>query len=135
MITGLGRSPGEGERLPTSVFWPENSMDCIVHGVTKSWTQLSNFHFHLSNEQKLDVKLLQFLNKIYLRMQKPLPLEDKYAKSLQSCLTLCQPIDGSPPGSPIHGILQARVLECVAIMGVHKFFYLKNVSFFFKISK
>ena len=36
-------------------------------------------------------------------------------KSLQSCLTLCHPIDGSPPGSPVPGILQARVLEGVAI--------------------
>ena len=37
------------------------------------------------------------------------------AKSLQSCLTLCDPIDGSPPGSPVLGILQARTLEWVAI--------------------
>ena len=38
-----------------------------------------------------------------------------YAKSLQSCLTLCDPIDGSPPGSAVPGILQARILEWVAI--------------------
>ena len=37
------------------------------------------------------------------------------AKSLQSCPTLCDPIDGSPPGSPLPGILQARALEWVAI--------------------
>ena len=37
------------------------------------------------------------------------------AKSLQSCPTLCDPIDGSPPGSPIPGILQARVPEWGAI--------------------
>ena len=37
------------------------------------------------------------------------------AKSLQSCLTLCDPIDGSLPGFPIPGILQARTLEWVAI--------------------
>ena len=37
------------------------------------------------------------------------------AKSFQSCLTLCDPIDGLPPGSPIPGILQARTLEWVAI--------------------
>ena len=37
------------------------------------------------------------------------------AKSLQSCPTLCDPIDGSPPGSPAPGILQARTLEWVAI--------------------
>jgi len=38
------------------------------------------------------------------------------AKSLHLCLTLCDPIDGSPPGSPILGILQARTLEWVAIL-------------------
>ena len=37
------------------------------------------------------------------------------AKSLQWCPTLCDPIDGSPPGSPVPGILQARTLEWVAI--------------------
>ena len=36
-----------------------------------------------------------------------------YAKSIQSCLTLCDPMDCSPPGSSVHGILQARVLEWV----------------------
>ena len=38
------------------------------------------------------------------------------ARSLQSCLTLCDPIDSNPPGSPIPGILQARTLEWVAIV-------------------
>ena len=37
------------------------------------------------------------------------------AKSLQSCPTLCSPIDGSPPGSPVPGILQTRTLEWAAI--------------------
>ena len=37
------------------------------------------------------------------------------AKSLQSCPTLCDPVDGSPPGSPVLGILQARTLEWIAI--------------------
>ena len=37
------------------------------------------------------------------------------AKLLQSCPTLCDPIDGSPPGTPVPGILQARTLEWVAI--------------------
>ena len=41
------------------------------------------------------------------------------AKSLQSCPTLCDPMDGSPPGSPIPGILQARTLEWVAISFSH----------------
>ena len=47
----------------------------------------------------------------------PFPLQGSAAagKSRQSCPTLCDPIDGSLPGSPVHGILQARVLEWVAI--------------------
>ena len=38
-----------------------------------------------------------------------------HAKLLQSCLTLCDPMECSPPGSPVHGILQARIPECVAM--------------------
>ena len=44
------------------------------------------------------------------------------AKSLQSCPTLCDPIDSSPPGSSIHGIFQARVLEWGAIAFSEKLF-------------
>ena len=43
------------------------------------------------------------------------PTATAAAKSLQPCPTLCDPIDGSPPGSPVPGILQAGTLECVAI--------------------
>ena len=46
-IPGLGRSPGEGKRYPLQYSGLENSMDCIVHRVTKSQTQLSDFHFSL----------------------------------------------------------------------------------------
>ena len=45
----------------------------------------------------------------------PTALQPAATKSLQSCPTLCDPIDGSPPGSPVPGILQARTLEWVAI--------------------
>ena len=60
-----------------------------VHGVTKSQTQLSDLT-HTHNAAAA-------------------------AKSLQSCRTLCDPIDVSPPGFPAPGILQARTLEWVAI--------------------
>ena len=43
-IPGLGRSPGEGKGYPLQYSGLENFMDCIVHGVAKSWTQLSDFH-------------------------------------------------------------------------------------------
>ena len=46
LIPGSGRSPGEGNGYPLRYSGLENSMDCIVHGVTKSRTPLSNFHFH-----------------------------------------------------------------------------------------
>ena len=45
-IPGLGTSPGEGKGYPPQYSGLENSMDCIVHGVAKSWTQLSDFRFH-----------------------------------------------------------------------------------------
>ena len=44
-IPGLGRSPGEGNGYPLQYFDLQYYMDCIVHGVTKSQTRLSNFHF------------------------------------------------------------------------------------------
>ena len=57
---------------------------------------------------------LEIINQ--LKSSKPrLQLGSAAAKSLQSRPTLCDPIDGSPPGSPVHGIFQARVLEWVAI--------------------
>ena len=45
LTPGLGRSPGEGKGCPLQYSALENSMNCIVHGVTKSWTWLSDFHF------------------------------------------------------------------------------------------
>ena len=45
-IPGLGRSPGGGKGYPLQCSGPENSMDCIVHGVAKSPTRLSDLHFH-----------------------------------------------------------------------------------------
>ena len=51
----------------------------------------------------------------YLGKMTPTAAAAAAAKSLQSCLTLCDPIDGSPPGSPVPGILQARTPEWVAI--------------------
>ena len=45
LIPGLGRSPGEGSNCPLQYSGLENSMYCMVHGVTKSQTQLRDFHF------------------------------------------------------------------------------------------
>ena len=59
--------------------------------------------------KKLSIKLI--LHKTYTNHCTNLAA----AKLLQSCLTLCDPIDSSPPGSPVPGILKARILEWVAI--------------------
>ena len=50
-IPGLGRSPGEGNGYPLQYSSLENSMDCIVHGVAKNWTRLSDFHFSLMTKK------------------------------------------------------------------------------------
>ena len=61
---------------------------------------------------KIMCLVFNMLSKLVLTF---LPRSTATAKSLQSCLTLCNPIDGSPPGSTVPGILQARALEWVAI--------------------
>ena len=60
LIPGLGKSPGEGKDYPLQYSGLENSMHCIVHGVAKSRTQLSNFHF----------TSLQFTKRIESRISK-----------------------------------------------------------------
>ena len=61
--------------------------------------------------------LKEILKKIYTYIKESMVLgaAAAAAKSLQSCPTLCDPIGGSPPGSAVPGILQARILEWVAI--------------------
>ena len=50
-IPGLGRSPGEEKSYPLQYCGLENFMGCIVHGVSKSQTRLSDFHFHFRYEE------------------------------------------------------------------------------------
>ena len=72
-------------------------------------------NFGTNNLKKLDIweKKLGNNNPVYKTAKETLMYAA--AKVLQSCPTLCDPIDGSPPGSPVPGILQARTLEWVAI--------------------
>ena len=58
LIPGLGRSPGEGKGYPLQYSGLENFMDCIVHGITKSRTQLSDFHFHVRKWSQLGAELV-----------------------------------------------------------------------------
>ena len=90
-IPGLGRSPGVGTGNPRQYSclespWIEQPGGLHSMGVTKDWSKRTKWAYAAAA-----------------------------AKSLQSCLTLCNPIDGSPPGSSVPGILQARILEWVAI--------------------
>ena len=90
-IPGLGRSPGEGNSYPFQYSGLDNSMDYTVHGVAKSQTRLSDFHFAL---------IIVHPQCMWM--------------CAQSCPTLGNPVDCSLLGS-IHGILQARILVWVAI--------------------
>ena len=60
-------------------------------------------------------KMVQLLWKTVWHFLKILKMELLCAKLFQSCLTLCDPMDSSPPGSSVHGILKARILEWVAM--------------------
>ena len=82
-----------------------------VHGVTKSWTQLRNWTELILS--RCGSWCPQIINNS--KHRRSLTTAAAAAKSLQSCLTLCDPIDGSPPGSTVPGVLQARTLEWVAI--------------------
>ena len=105
-----------------------------VHGVAKSRTRLSDFTFTFlfhaleremathSSIKCIKCILLTFVQHFSLIPPTGVPRTvpstwsaAAAAKSLQSCPTLCDPIDGSPPGSPVPGILQARTLEWFAI--------------------
>ena len=63
-IPGVGRSPGEGKVYPLQYSGLENSMDSIVHGVAKSQTRLSDFHFHFHVLEKRD-QLFESLQLLY----------------------------------------------------------------------
>ena len=84
--------------LAWRIPWTEESGRLPSIG-SQSWTRSSDFHFW---------KLIPVIYKTP-------HAATAAAKLLQLCLTLCDPIDGSPPGSPVPGILQARTLEWVAI--------------------
>ena len=87
-----------------------------VHGVTKSRTWLSKWT-ELKIWYREDAVKYKFVNKYTVTewLKAVLLYATAAAKSLQSCPTLCDPIDSSPPDSPVPGILQARTLEWVAI--------------------
>ena len=73
-IPGSGRSPGEGKSYPLQYSGVENSVDCIVHGVAKSQTQLSDFHFHVnmkSSFKQSPFRDISIINSSYESLSNP----------------------------------------------------------------
>ena len=92
-----------------NIPWP---LSRITH--QKGWARRTTWHLCLLSPYFFQhLKLLLHQN-LTCNPDKWEP-EHSTAKSLQLCLTLCDPIDGSPPGSPVPGVLQARTLKWVAI--------------------
>ena len=91
-------------------------MDYTVHGVAKTWTQLSDFHFFLLFNLILHLWLAVVLHAVVGLQTRVCPAVIsghalKSSACAELCPTLCAPMDGSPPGSSVLGILQARILD------------------------
>ena len=145
LISGLERSPGGRHDNPLQYSCPENSMDrgawwAMAHRVSKSqtWLKWLSTHYklyadnfpqlrglaayvvqestkHMSYSKACFI-LFNFWDLFFLHSSQVCFLvRCMCAKSFQLCPTLCNPMDCSPPGSSVHRILQARILEWVAI--------------------
>ena len=126
LIPRSGRSTGEGNGNPLQYSCLENPRDegawwAAVYGVAQSQTRLKRLSSSSSSTTTYKIIHKDLLYRAQGTLKSLLQHHSSKAsilcaaKSLQSCPTLCDPIDGSPPGSPVPGILQARILEWVAI--------------------
>ena len=129
-IPGWGRSPGGGHGSPLKYSCLEShgqkrlagSIGSIgLYRVRHDWSDLARRHADYKANIPDPPPFCTTTPFKYIHskdpalFQKLVAFTTTAAKSLQLCLTLCDPIDGSPPGSPVPGILQARTLEWVAI--------------------
>jgi len=93
--------------------------ECVELGQNKQWIHTLKplgIHEEIKDSSGQNKRVLCILSGKEAKLQEaPDVHAAAAAASLQSCPTLCDPIDGSPPGSPVPGILQARTLEWVAI--------------------
>ena len=136
IIPGDSSSGWRRQWHPTPVLLPGKShgwrslVGCSPWGREESdTTERLHFHFSLSCIGEGNGNPLQYscLENPRSLTKKPGRLQSAAAaasKSLQLCPTLCDPIDGSPPGSPVPGILQARTLELVPISFSKKLYLL-----------
>ena len=85
--------------------WKEMGLDWFCSG------RICNFHTRIQQ-----LSNMKYSNCTYLAFFCPSSPACKQAKLFQSCPTPCDPVDYSLPGSSVHGILQAKILECVAIL-------------------
>ena len=125
-ITGCYLAIKKNEIIPSAATW----MDLDCHAVWRKSEKENVMWYHICvlSVFKKGYKWTYLQNRNSLRFRKQRGKRDKLgdwngqihtaaaaAELLPSCLTLCDPTDGSPPGSPVPGILQARTLEWVAI--------------------
>ena len=110
----FGKIPWRRERLPIPVFWPGE-----FHGLYSPWgDKESDTTERLSLSLSSTVCAYMHNN---IKIQGPFVHPDEevniccYFLVTKSCLTFCNPMDCSPPGYPVHGIILARILEWVAI--------------------
>ena len=85
-----------------------------IFNFTYNKTEALKYLIFIYEISQVKETIISYLSQIFSQFRDSV-LAAAAAKSLQSCLTLCDPIDGSPPGFPVPGILQARTLEWVAI--------------------
>ena len=105
-IIKFGRQQDDIFKVPKRRLWTKDSIPSI--SILQKWRWR---HWQIRSIFIAGRLAIQEILKRIIRVK----IKAAAAKSLQSCPTLCNPIDGNPPGSPVPGILQARTLEWVAI--------------------
>ena len=125
MICGLGRSPGEGNGNPLQYSWLKNPMDREPGGLQSMGSQRIG-HDLATKQQQQSLPLLLHVLCLYVCKLLSSYKDTSHVRLRASptllsvcepsvCPALCDPMDCSPPGSSVHGIFQARILQWGAI--------------------